>query len=322
MTIKEAILKVLDDVKKPISNSEVYEYITNKEYYIFERGKTPENTISAQLGNFIRSGDSRVKRLKGNGNYYLYYLSKYESQIEIYNIKEIDSCSIDSQKNYDERDLHLLFSTYSESLGIYTKTILHEESNRKDEHQKWIHPDMIGIDFLKFKTKETAGLVKALQSLDSFKLTSYELKKEISTDYELKKSYFQAVSNSSWANYGYLIAFEINSNLKEEMERLNQAFGIGIIELSAYPYNSQVLFQAKYKDLDFRTIDKLSNINKNFLKFMILLEEIITANGKHIDRTKKELIEYCDKILKSEDEIKDYCKQKSIPLELDEKGLD
>lgn len=29
------------------------------------------------------------------------------------------------------------------------KTILHEESkNSKDDHQKWIHPDMIGIEFL------------------------------------------------------------------------------------------------------------------------------------------------------------------------------
>lgn len=33
---------------------------------------------------------------------------------------------------------------------------------------------------------------------------------------------FQALSNSSWANYGYLVAFEINEEVMEEMERLNR----------------------------------------------------------------------------------------------------
>ena len=35
---------------------------------------------------------------------------------------------------------------------------------------------------------------------------------------DLKKSYFQAVSNSSRANYSYLVALEIGDNLKDEME--------------------------------------------------------------------------------------------------------
>ena len=38
-----------------------------------------------------------------------------------------------------------------------------------------------------------------------------------------------ALSNSSWANYGYLVTFEINEDLDEEMKLLNNAFGIGII---------------------------------------------------------------------------------------------
>ena len=42
-----------------------------------------------------------------------------------------------------------------------------------------------------------------------------------------------------------------------EMERLSQSFGIGIIELSANPYESKILFTANFKELDFKTIDKL-----------------------------------------------------------------
>ncbi len=79
-----------------------------------------------------------------------------------------------------------------------------------------------------------------LNKTDTFKITSYELKKEINTNYELKEAYFQAVSNSSWANYGYLVAFEISDNLIDEIERLNQSFGIGVIELNANPYKSKI----------------------------------------------------------------------------------
>jgi len=59
--------------------------------------------------------------------------------------------------------------------------------------------------------------------VDTFKISSYELKREINSDAELKKAFFQAVSNSSWANYGYLVALEFSGTLKDEMERLNLA---------------------------------------------------------------------------------------------------
>ena len=68
---------------------------------------------------------------------------------------------------------------------------------------------MIGINFLKLQTQTAQQFVRVLNTRDIFKITSYEVKKEINTDYELKKCYFQAVSNSSWANYGYLVALEI-----------------------------------------------------------------------------------------------------------------
>ena len=88
------------------------------------------------------------------------------------------------------------------SNNIYSKTIFHEQSkNSKDNHQKWIHPDLVGISFLNLQSKASQTLLKAVNRADIFKITSYEVKKEINTDYELKKTFFQAVSNSSWANF-------------------------------------------------------------------------------------------------------------------------
>ena len=48
-----------------------------------------------------------------------------------------------------------------------------------------------GINFIKLKTKTSQTFIKAINKLDTFKISSYELKKEINTDYELKKHFFR-----------------------------------------------------------------------------------------------------------------------------------
>ena len=319
MTIKEAILKSLEDLGKLSTHWDVYKNIKMKNYYDFKTAKTPEQTISALLGDFIRKGDSRVKRIKKPENYYEYYLTVYEDKLDLridINKAEDDNIRNLDIKQYSERDLHLLFSTYLNSIDIRAKTIFHEKSNTNDNNQKWIHPDIIGISFLQFKTQTTQQFIKTLNSKDTFKLTSYELKKEIRTDYELKKCYFQAVSNSSWANYGYLVAHEINSSLLNELERLNESFGIGIIELKSNPFESKILFQAKYKELDFKTIDKLCNINATFGQFIEYIEEIIINKGNNFQRVKNEFENnFCDNFLKNDEEILKYCIEKNILLE-------
>jgi uncharacterized protein len=202
------------------------------------------------------------------------------------------------------------------SNNIYSKTIFHEQSSTsKDKNQIWTHPDMIGISFLYLQNNASKVFQKAIKNVDTFKLYSYELKKEIYNDSDLKQAYFQAISNSSWANYGYLVALEINDNINEEMNRLNQSFGIGIIKLNANPFTSKVLYPAKYHELDFKTIDKLCINNKEFENFIFQIEKLITADEKYIEATKQELEKFCDDYFTSDSEIEKYCKDKHIPWE-------
>ena len=317
-------MQSLDDLKSLVNHAQVYNHIIENNYYKFEQGKTPKATISAQLGDFIRKNDVRVKRIKSKNGTYVYYLTKYKDELNLENIivSEEKKTPVNLEqkssgiKAYQERDLHKLLSSYLHSQDIFAKTIYHEQSkNNIDNHQKWIHPDIVGINFLKLSSKVNNAFMKALNKKDVFKFTSYELKKEINTDYELKKSYFQAVSNSSWANYGYLVAFEINSSLMEEIGRLNQSFGIGVIELKSNPYESKILFQSSYKELDYKTIDKLCKINNSFESFIELTEKVLTAQERYVATTEKELIDSCDEVFKSESEISEYCNKKNIPLE-------
>jgi hypothetical protein len=317
MTIKEAILKSLEEINGIANYKQVYDHIIKNNYYDFGETKTPPATISALLGDFIRIGDTRVKRIKGKGGTFSYYLSKIENDINIQlsDNSENGKKILRPLKTFQERDLHILLSTFLKHQSIYSKTIFHEKSNGSYNHQKWIHPDMIGINFLRLKSKSTQTLLKVISKTDTFKLSSYEVKKEINTDYELKKTFFQAVSNSSWANYGYLVSFEISDSLLEEIERLNQSFGIGVIELKANPFESKILFPAKYKELDFKTIDKLCKINEDFDKFIEQVEKLLTASDRYVKSTEKELSELSDKYFLMDTDIEKYCKSNNIPIE-------
>ncbi|HPQ08519.1 MAG TPA: HTH domain-containing protein [Bacteroidia bacterium] len=79
MNLQEAILKSLEEIGKPVSTEDLYNYIIKKNYYEFS-GETPKNTLSSRLGDFIRKGDIRVKREKINNAFY-YSLTKNEDTI-------------------------------------------------------------------------------------------------------------------------------------------------------------------------------------------------------------------------------------------------
>lgn len=93
----------------------------------------------------------------------------------------------------------------------------------------------------------------------------------------LREAFFQAVSNSSWANEGYLVAANIQEemDLMDELARLNKAFGIGIIRLNtSKPEQSEILFQSNPKsELDFDTINRLVEDNENFKDFLSNIAE-------------------------------------------------
>lgn len=319
MTLKEAVLKSLEDINDITNYLAVLNHIVDKNYYDFGVAKTPGSTISAVLGAFIRNGDTRVKRIKQGGGTYSYYLTKNEQNISIEILSgEIETeilkpAKINKSKTYDERDLHKLLSSYLKNTDTYSKTIFHEQSNGKDSNQIWTHPDMVGIKFLNLQTKVSQNFLKSINRVDTFKISSYELKREINSDSELKKAFFQAVSNSSWANYGYLVAFEFSDSLNEEMARLSQSFGIGIIELNANPYQSKVLYPSVYRNLDFKTIDKLCKMNKEFEKFIEQTEKLMTASEKYISGAEKELNEFCDGYFANDTEVETYCTEKHIP---------
>jgi len=216
-------------------------------------------------------------------------------------------------KPFLERDLHKLFCTSLRAKNIYAKTIFHEQTSKKsDPALVWVHPDIVGVEIERFENETTLSILKAVEPSEIVKIYSFELKRSIESDNQLKQYFFQALSNSSWANYGYLVTYEISESLNDEMSRLNEAFGIGIIKMDAREY--QILFPARERKLDYNTIEKLNGINSNFKEFISHVSKIITASKEWFSPAKLSLENVCDEILHNDEEIEKYCKEKNIPF--------
>lgn len=325
MTVKEAILKSLLELNRSATYIEIADYIRKKKIYDFGNAKTPNDTISAQLGAFIRDGDDRIQRRKIDGKKaYEYFLTNKSIDLAV-NHANVEKAKLNNQKkenSFKERDLHPLLATYLKAIEVNSKTIHHEKSNQSDDNQTWTHPDMIGVKFFELKSTAAELLRKTVNQNDAFRMFSYELKKEIKTDAELKKFYFQAVSNSSWANYGYLVAHKINPELNKEIERLNESFGIGVILIDGNLEKSKILFPSMYKDLDFRTIDKLCNNNNEFREFIEGTEKIVSASDKYLNPALMEFKTKFDKTLDKKQDLIDYCVEKGILSSIDKANFE
>jgi len=151
------------------------------------------------------------------------------------------------------------FVNSDEHFKCLTKTIYHENFKReKSGKNQWLHPDIVGVHFpFDSYTENTLKLFDILK-VNPYKLYSFEVKISLSLG-DLRECFFQAVSNSSWAHEGYLVALYISEEpeLMDELRRLSNAFGIGVIRLDAEHFmQSEVLFSSNEKEsMDWDTIN-------------------------------------------------------------------
>ncbi|GAA7340550.1 hypothetical protein BD0115_09210 [Helicobacter pylori] len=135
-----------------------------------------------------------------------------------------------------------------------------------------------------FKVQEKPALI-------ALKSTMNEPEKEISV-HNCRECYFQAISNSSWANEGYLVGHHINTHdlkLMDLLKRLHASFGIGVIDLRTDEDKSAILLNAKYKEkIDYTVASELSDKNQKFSGF---LKSVVDYDPKTQHRYKDEFDE-------------------------------
>lgn len=265
-------LKVLKEEKKPLSSREIWKIAVQKGYdkELNSEGKTPWDSLSGQL---YTSTKSSVYFDKIGARPVRFVLKEHSQNINLEKItkEQIEKETTDNYK-FDEKDLHPILAYFARvHLKAYLKTISHLTSKKNDKYAVWMHPDMVGCYFpFKEWGVETSCLSSEIGSLP-VKLFSFELKKELNFS-NLREYFFQAVSNSSWANESYIVTpfLDEEAEFKDELKRLSSAYGVGVIQLDIEsPDSSKILFPAKEKEnLDWDTINKISELNKDFKEFI------------------------------------------------------
>ncbi len=297
--IVQSVLEITGSIKV----TEIY----NKAKELFEEkkiekmfdygGNTPDQSVGAIIYTALNKGED-LPFFKAQERPALIAL-KSTAKEEVLNAEK---SSVPSAKIAHERDLHP-FLTYmafnNENLKCYTKTIFHEESSKSPKGMdRWLYPDMVGVRFLHAEWSHE-NLIAFSKKFDTLpvKLVSFELKKEISVS-NCREFYFQAISNSSWANEGYLVGHHIdthNPKLMDLLKRLHASFGIGVIDLRTNEDKSAILLNAKYKEkIDYTVASELSEKNQKFSGF---LKSVVDYDPNHQHRYKDEF----DEIKKKEE---------------------
>ncbi|EOE5693055.1 HTH domain-containing protein [Campylobacter upsaliensis] len=308
---KELALEILKQDNKPLSVNEIWQKACEKNLHkkFFSIGQNPIATLRNIINADIREKHKNSLFIKATQKPTTFWLRARQNELINLNLSEEKEVRLEKTK-FNERDLHpLLVKFLYENLDfrLNSKTIYHEKSKKSENGKdKWNYPDIVGVYFpYDDYQNETLGLLESLK-LNNYKIFSFELKININFS-NLKESYFQAVSNSSWANEGYLVVLkELDSEVLSELRRLNQSFGIGVIQLDGSEIsNSKIVLSAKEKALDMQTIDMLVDKNEDFKKFINDINQQIRA-GKDA----KIQAEF-DRV-KSDEEMAKYLKEKHI----------
>ncbi len=271
--------EVLQNVGHPLTYQEIWEIAVNRSLQgkVKISGKTPWQTLGARLYVDVRDNDNSPF-IKVGRNPARFFLKSRSNEIP--KKVESDTEEVAEKKEvatFPERDLHSLVSYYAyanlsfnRGRSIYTKTIFHEKS-RKTGYTEWTHPDIVGFYLPLDDWNQHLIELNKISDNSSLKIYSFEVKKVLNRS-NYRESFFQAVSNSSWAHEGYLIAPEVqeDDDLLSELERLSMSFGIGIIHLDLDDFDSsKVIYPARVREvLDWETMNKLCENNADFSKFI------------------------------------------------------
>ncbi len=298
LTFCDFAFRVLSLTGKPMTPAEIWnceEGIARRER-IKTSGKTPCATLGAQLYTDVKKENSRFVGVGARP--VRFALKNAPKTCEAVVIPEPP---VKKAFSFLEKDLHPLLVWFAfEEFSACCKTILHNKSTKNStKHDQWFHPDIVGVSLVAKGWKHSPVDLMKKMGGSLAKFYSFELKRSLDFG-TLREYFFQAVSNSSWANEGYLVVAKLDESpdFMEELRRLSQSFGIGVIKLDLESMeDSEVLLPAREKtELDWETINRLVELNPIFENFVTLASESIELN-KIVNETHFDKVEETDTII-------------------------
>jgi hypothetical protein len=304
LTFLDLAKKLIEEEKQPLSIEEILELASKKGYIkqITTKGKTPDKTLAAQIYlDMLKPNSLFLKVGIRPRRFFLTTLKMPSNYVNLANKTTSSIKGVNYTNNlkkgvliYSEKDMHLKLSEYAFSqFHAVTKTISEKKSKKGDKGKhEWSHPDIVGCSFPEtWKNKDSwaKNVQEFREKMDVSPIVmySFELKKELNYN-NYKESFFQCVSNSSWANEGYLVTSKIENDAEfmPLLNRLSNLHGIGVIKIDMEtPIASTIIFpSAKREYLDWPSIEYLASLNFDFEEFIHTVNNCIKLREVELDK--------------------------------------
>ena len=322
MTFAELAEEVLKEAKEPLTYKQIWD---NAKPDIKEKMKNKTkrsnfaNVVEDAIYPYLRKENPKFIRVYTKP--ITIWLKEREKELPPLDIlkqkiQEAQEKEIEEKYKFKERELHPLLVSFlnnnDEDFNIRAKTIHHESSKKEEKGKnKWNYPDIVGVSFPFDNEEIEEETLNLLQNINQikYKLYSFELKIIINFS-NLKECYFQAVSNSSWANEGYLVVFDIDEEVIDELKRLNASFGIGVIQLDIEELKPKVILPSSQRDIDIETLNMLVKDSPDFRDFIEDINRHIKAKSQNLGKITDKFDEVYDI-----EKLEKYIKEKHISKE-------
>lgn len=280
MKLIELIQDILEQSEIPLQQKEIYEAaLRHPQYDECEELKRVEVPISA-IARALSKNSTGTNPLIG-------ILSEGKDKVSFKRFY-LQSKNYEGLKIFSEIELHPYLVKFAfERFNVHCKTInALKAASTKNKIGKWTNPDIVGINPVLLNLNPL--FQNEVQKLGIFstkvvEFYSFELKIKIDKS-NITEAYFQAVSNSSWANYGYLVVEDLDRDktFLSSLSRLNNGYGIGIIKLNLEnPSSSEIIVSARQRDVaDINFMNFLTTTNKDYFNF--INETVGIVNNKTI----------------------------------------
>ena len=260
------------------------EYAEKKSNPRFETEKSFISQVIAEIGSqkeqIIKNDIHIFWQDKPRPRIYWYSTENTQEIKEKQELKEeTDAAEMDvafSQSTLSEHDLYPILITYIKyELKLYCQRIDEKRSknSRGNGGNQWLHPDIVAMQTVDKEWNELIRNCVQQGTGQSVRLWSFEVKKELNSS-NVRKSFFQTVSNSSWTNESYLVATAISdANVEQELRMLSALHGVGIILLNVEnPTESEMMLPSKARaEIDWQSANRILVENPDFKDYIELV---------------------------------------------------
>lgn len=304
LTLREMVLSVLQGNEQPLKPSEIAAIIKERypDYCAQKSSATTQSNfnVAAQIASEISANSKqwmqRHQQLKSSDETprtYWWEAQEGDDPNAAVAVSQV-AASSSATAAFDEHSLYPKLAAYlwgMKARKLYPKRIDEKTSSNTNgsNGNKALHPDVVALEDLMPHPTWTSEMKNwaTRSGAPRAKLWSFEVKIKISSIADARDSYFQAVANSAWANYGYLVATHISDKALGELKILTDLHGVGVILLDTdNPVDeSTVKLAARERSaIDWGSCNRIASQNSDFKKFIELVADFhLTQKARDSD---------------------------------------